>query len=60
MTLLHVIPFYDFTLAQSNDTVFLIEDSDGNFVVPKPSVLALIGLGLAGIGYGRHRSKKAA
>jgi hypothetical protein len=30
------------------------------FGVPEPSTLALISFGLAGIGYGRHRSKKIA
>ena len=29
-------------------------------VVPEPTILALMGLGLAGIGYRRHRSKIAA
>jgi len=32
----------------------------GSTTAPEPATLALIGLGLAGIGYGRHRSKKAA
>ncbi len=29
-------------------------------LVPEPATLALMGLGLAGIGYGRQRSKKTA
>ncbi|MCP4993351.1 MAG: PEP-CTERM sorting domain-containing protein, partial [Gammaproteobacteria bacterium] len=32
----------------------------GTAAVPEPATLALMGLGLAGIGYRRHRSKQAA
>ena len=31
----------------------------GTAKVPEPTILALMGLGLAGIGYRRHRSKQA-
>jgi len=42
------------------DNVSVGESTDGPAPVPEPSIFALMVFGLAGIGYSRHRRKKAA
>ncbi len=49
----------NFSIASDYSGTFAFTTAPGG-QVPEPGTLALFGLGLAGIGYRRHRSKKAA